>query len=156
MLYIIISLLGCLFGFILARYTKEELRKGVFYFRLLEILIILILILVILLSSDFNLLLFIMGILIGLMLRFEYLYFGFVLVFPFSNDVLFLLSALIFIYGLPYGSLIYYNKKIKYLIWSVILFFIPFVNYFFDYNLISFATGGLFVFFIAKIRSLLL
>src|SRR3989338_2674120 len=101
MLYIIISLLGCLFGFILARYTKEELRKGVFYFRLLEILI-------------------------GLILRFEYLYFGFVLVFPFSNDVLFLLSALIFIYGLPYGSLIYYNKKIKYLIWSVILFFIPF------------------------------
>ena len=145
MVYTLVSFLGCIFGYIIARFTKEELKPGLIYFKISELVILLILSLSFLYSS-FNLILLLTGIIFGIFLRFEYLYFGLGVI----SSLNFLTSALVFIYGLFYGSLIFYYKKWKNLVYSLILFFLGFLVYFLDYNILSFAAGGLLSLFFIK------
>ena len=153
MIYTAVSFLGCFLGYITARFTKEELKSGKNYFNILELIIMFIL-LVILIYYSFDLSLFLIGILLGLILRFEYFYFGAAIASSFNLNLSFLSSALVFVYGLPYGSLIYYYKKVKYLVYSLIFFSLPMLNYFFNYNLLSISAGGLLSLFIIKIKNL--
>lgn len=143
MIYFLIALIGILLGYLIAKFTKEELKSGLIYFKLLEIILLLILIIGSLYFS-FNIYLFIIGIIVGVFIRFEYLYFGILLVSSlFNKELLFLNSSLVFVYGLPCGSIIYLKKNLRYLFYSSLLFLLSFIVYFFDYNLISFASGGL-------------
>ena len=92
----------------------------------------------------------IIGFILGIYLD-EYLFLGFSLVVSFTNNnLLFLISSLIFINGLIYGSLLNNLKKSL----SSLLFFIPFLLlifnfYYYDY-LIGFACGGLLNYIIRK------
>ncbi len=147
MLYLIVSFLGCILGYFTAKFTKEELKKGAVYFRLIQI-IILILLIYYFIPMNFRLYLFLFGVLIGVIFRFEYFYFGFI-ASSFYNIII--SSLLIFLYGLPYGTLIYYLKKPKYLIYSLILFSIAFFTYIFNYDLLSFGVGGLVGIFLIKL-----
>lgn len=150
MIYVIVAFFGCIIGYLIAKFTKEELKQGVLYFKILELIILFCLSLLFLYYS-FEPFLFIFGILIGIILRFEYFYFGFALFSNFfTNDFAFLSSSLIFIYGLPYGSLLYYNKKFVNIFYSLVWFVLPFLIYFFNYNMLSFAAGGLVSLFILK------
>lgn len=146
MLYLIVSFLGCIIGYFIAKFTKEELKKGEIYFKILELVVLLSLVVVFLFNS-FNVLFLILGLVLGFLLRFEYFYFGLGLV----SVVDFLGSALVFLYGLPYGSLTFYHKKKKYLFFSFILFLVGLLNYFFNYNLASLSAGGLISLFIIKL-----
>lgn len=154
MIYSFVSFLGILIGYFIAKSTKEELKPGMKYFIILE-LIILFLISSLFLFYSPDLFLFIFGLLFGFVFRFEYFYFGiglFSLIF--NLDLSFLISSLIFIYGLPYGGILFYTKKIKLLFFHLILFFIPLILYFFNYNLLPFAGGALLIIFIIRLYDL--
>ncbi len=146
MIYLFVAFLGCLIGYLIARFSKEELKKGEIYFKILELVVLLSLVVVFLFNS-FNLLFLIFGLVIGVVLRYEYFYFGLGLV-PVAD---FLSSALVFVYGLPHGSLAFYHKKKKHLFFSLILFLAGLLSYFFSYNLTSFSAGGLISMFVIKL-----
>ncbi|MBS3151886.1 hypothetical protein J4230_00590 [Candidatus Woesearchaeota archaeon] len=147
MIFSIIVILGCFFGYLIARLTKEELKKGLVYFKILE-LFILALLPFIFLYHSFNIFFFILGMLFGFVFRYEYFYFGVGFFSSFLNkDLNFLTSSLIFIYGLPYGSVLFFVKKFRMLFYNVVLFFIPFLIYYLNYDFLSFSAGGLLVLF---------
>ncbi|MBS3174269.1 hypothetical protein J4440_00135 [Candidatus Woesearchaeota archaeon] len=141
MLSALISIIGIFIGLFIASYTGEELKDGKKYFFILQIIILLSLIVIVLLINfDF---LFLSGLLFGLLIRREYLFFGILVFSNFSNNISFLINSLIFIYSLAYGSLIYLNKNFKYIIFDVILFLIPLTLYFLKFDIVSFAAGSL-------------
>ncbi len=150
MIYSVLLILGIFLGYFVAKFTKEELKSGLIYFNVLE-LIILILLPLLFLYYSFNWVLLISGIVLGIILRFEYLYFGFGIISSFFNiNLSFLSSILVFIYGLPFGGIFYYKKKFRMLFFHTILFLIPFIFYLFKFNLLSFAAGGLLSLFVIK------
>lgn len=151
MIELIFVFISCLFGYLIAKFTKEELKSGAIYFKILELIIILICC-ILFLFNDFNLLFFIIGLVIGIIIRFEYLYFGLGLSssLVFNQEFVFVISSLVFIYGLAYGSLIYYYKKWKYLVYSSVLFILGFFVYLLGYNLISISSGALLSIFLRK------
>src|SRR3989344_9458494 len=112
MVFYIISLLGQYIGYILASKTKEELKEGEKYFKLTCSILSLIMG-IYSLTVSFNIILLIIGLILGFLISKEYLYFGLI-----SNNVF--IASLIFIFGLPYGTLKY--KKIKELNFNLILF----------------------------------
>lgn len=134
-MFYLISFLGQFIGWFIANRTEEELKDGRKYFLILTNLLIVLLIIFSVYYS-FNVYLLIMGLIIGFFINKEYLFFS---VLAMRNDVL--LNSLIFIYGLPYGSLNY--NSIKVLFMNILLFFIPFLLLFFDINFYSLGAGGL-------------
>ncbi len=140
MVFYIISLLGQYIGYLLASKTKEELKQGEKYFKLICLILLLIIGFYSLILS-FDIILLIIGLILGFLIRKEYLYFGLI-----SNNVF--LASLIFIFGLPYGTLKY--KMLKELNLNVALFVFSFaIGYFF--NLYSLAGGALFGILIKKV-----
>lgn len=155
MIYSLFSLIGIIIGILIAYLSKEELESGKKYFIILEILIILALIITIF-FFEFNIIFFSLGLALGLLIIKEYLYFGIILFSGvFNNNVQFLNTALVFLYGMPYSSMIFYKKEFKDIIWNGILFLLCasllFVNFKF---LINFASGGLVIIAIRKTLSL--
>jgi len=106
---------------------------------ILVLFLILLILIMLFLSKSFNYVFLIAGIILGLFLRYEYFYFGLGLI----SNLNFLSNVLVFFYGLPYGSLIFYRKKKKYLVYSLILFSTGLLSYFLNYNLLSLSAGGL-------------
>lgn len=162
--YWLIAFLGLVAGFILGKYTKEELKDGKKYFILLERLILFILIVFMLYRVDFSLLVvfcFFVGMLFFYKLDKSYFYLGMLMVLSLflSKDFLMNVTFLIFVFGLPYGSIFYQKKKIKEITWNLIYFAIPLIlllvnNYVMlnvDYFL-AFTSGALFFNFVKKIR----
>jgi len=152
----IIAFLGLICGIFLGKYTKEELKEGKKYFIWLEKAVLFVLILFLLHNVSFSFLVIIfsfLGILLSRKLNKIYFYLG--LTFVLVSDLG--VSALIFIFGLPYGSLLYYNKKIKEWNWNLLYFAIPlilllvfdFVNLYSEYFL-AFNSGALFYEMIRK------
>lgn len=149
MIYTLVAFIGSFLGYFIANFTREELKSGEKYFKILEILILIVLS-VSFLHYSFNWILFVFGLIFGAFFRKEYFYFGFG-VFSNFNNINFLASGLIFIYGLPYGSLLFYRKKFFDLFYNLAWFFLPVVVYYLGYNMLSFAGGGLLIIFIFKI-----
>ncbi len=155
MFFGLISIISVFIGLIIANYTKDEYKQGKFYFNILEI-IILISLIIITINYNFNYLLLIFGIIIGFIVRYEYFYFSIFIISIINKNYNFLVSSLTFLYGLPFGTLIFKNiKNYKTLILQLTLFFIPIILYFFKFNLISIASGALISIFLLKIHSLL-
>jgi len=128
----LIALLGQFFGLLLAKLTKEELKPGKKYFSILRV-VFLISILVFLFLKGFNVFYFLGGLLVGLIIRKEYFYFGLISNNPVS-------ASLIFIYGLPYGTL---NKDLMKLIYNSGFFIVALIiNFIYPMNL-SLSLGGL-------------
>jgi hypothetical protein len=156
MYYWLIAFLGLIFGIFLGKYTKEELKEGKKYFILLEKAILFVLILFLLYGVSFSFLVVIfslLGVLLARKLDKVYFYLG--LTFVLVSDLS--VSALIFIFGLPYGSLLYHSKKIKEWNWDLLYFAIPLVlllvNDFVSLNIeyfLAFTSGALFYRMIRK------
>lgn len=136
----VISFVSQYIGIFLSKHNPEEMKKGEKYFRL--IMLISLIALIVVLFFKFNLVYFIVGLVLGFILRKEYFYFGVASVSAVLFN-LFLVHSFIFLYGLPYGTLVTYKKKIRELFYNVIWFFVPFVLYFFRFDLSSLALGGL-------------
>ena len=134
MLYFV-SFLGQFIGWFIANRTEEELKDGRRYFLILTTSLLALLISFSIYYS-FNVYLLIIGLIIGYLINKEYLFFG---ILSMKNDIL--LNSLIFVYGLPYGSLNY--KSIRILLTNILLFFIPFLLLFFNINFYNLGAGGL-------------
>lgn len=119
-----LSFLGLLAGVALSFLAKEELKPGKKYFMLLEkALLLSISILTIFYIKNFFLFL-ILGIIAGFVFRRAYFYFGLALPLA-SGSFLVLLSSLVFVFGLPHGTLLAVKLKEnikKEIIFSGILF----------------------------------
>src|SRR3989344_1730978 len=154
MIHVFLSFLGSFLGYFIGKSTQEELEVSKIYFRILEVVILFILVLIFL-FNNFNLWVFLIGIVVAFFLKFEYLYFGLGLVSSFlSKDLTFLSSILVFIYGLPYGSLLFIEKKWIILFYNLLFFFIAFVFYFINFNILSFVSGALLCLFVLKLYKL--
>lgn len=162
MIEFIISFLGLISGLFLNRFTKEELDIGKKYFALLTIAILIsIIVLNTVIIVDI-----LIGIVIGLVLSYliknVYLFLGIsALVSLLSNKNVTLLAGLIFIFGLSFAAL--NNKEIskKFLLKSLIFFFIPFsllaISIFPGYYTLmsGISIGGLIMFIIKLTTSFL-
>lgn len=144
-----LSFLGSVTGYFMGKFTEEELKPGKLYFMLLETAVLAALI-VFLSMKNFNLILFVVGVIFGFILRFEYFYFGIIL----AQNINFLNAGLIFLYGLPYGTLVFYKKNFKILFYSTVFFAIGSLAVFLDYNLASFAAGGIASILVLAIKNL--
>ena len=110
MLFGLIALIGLFFGIFLAYFIKEEIEDGRVYFLSLEIITLIVLIFF---SFKLSISLFI-GIIFGFIIRKEYFYFSIGIVSSvFNKDLNFIYSILVFVYGMPYGSLLVYKEKLN-------------------------------------------
>ncbi len=134
----IIAFLGQYIGYLLGYLCDDELKQGKKYFLLLEVLV-----LILLFVFNFSLSwLIVIGLLLSLIIKKEYFYFG---VF-----VGFLSWILIFIYGLAYGTLKY--KKLKVLLLNV-LFAFPLFLLSFWFDLVPLGLGALIGLLIHKLKN---
>ena len=123
-----ISAIGIIAGFFLGKYTKEELKDGEKYFIAIEKTILFILIIFLLYIIKFNPLMVLFS-LIGALTyhKIRKIYFNLGLIFILINTFILEISSLIFMFGLPYGSRLYYKKEKKEVIWSIIYLLIPLI-----------------------------
>jgi len=143
-----LAFIGLLAGVIVSSFTKEELKPGRKYFLLLEkALLLAIGFLLIFYSETFSVLI-VFGFFFGLLVRKYYLYFG--LALPLASETfLVLLGSLVFMFGLPHGTLLAERLKLKQvkkeILISAALFIIGLlVSYFFGYlALLMFCAGAL-------------
>lgn len=151
---IILSFFGLIAGIILAHYTKEELKTGKKYFIILYKFILFITIIYALFLSELNYYLFgaILGIILFIFLRNIYLYLG-LLIFSTLNLYMF---YLVFLFGLPYGSLIYSKKDLRNIVLNSFVWFVAAaLILLIDINqtfLLSFSAGALFMAFLRRIH----
>ena len=136
-----ISFSGLLFGLLLRRIATEEIIPGTRYFHALQKALLLILVIALLYPVWFEPLL-IVGILLGWLLgrtfRNRYFYLGLALAlsFFFSPDFTLVVASLVFLYGLPYGTLL--KKRTPEHISNTLMFFlVPFALLFVKETVIS-------------------
>ena len=140
LLIALIAFCGLLVGYLLTFMAKEEIKPGRKYFSILERAVLIALVIVLLSQAWATKLFFIpliIGTLVGYFLRFRYFYLGLALAasVTLSTDFFILVASLVFLHGLPYGSM---SSKLK-LPFHMILFFIPvFIMLFFSPNNTSF------------------
>lgn len=148
----ILSFLGLAAGFIVAHNSWDELRLGDKYFRITKIIILLLIMGILALSLKFNfitIILFALGIFIGWIFRRTYLYLGIASVVSILVGNPLPIVALIFLYGLPEGSLLYYHTKEEHLkketLINLGLFILPLALLFFPQHIVinSFIIGAL-------------
>jgi hypothetical protein len=164
----LIAFFGLLAGLIIAFYTKEELEPGKKYFDfMIKIIVFLIIILMLYkFNKDYLILtiFFILGILLALFIRKNYLYLGMLLFASSSLGMGYfsIIACLIFLLGLPFGTLISFNniknkKKIYYIaVSNFILFYFGLITLYgpiFKYSplIMAFGSGALLILLIRKI-----
>ncbi|HLC86215.1 MAG TPA: hypothetical protein VJG30_02935 [Candidatus Nanoarchaeia archaeon] len=135
----IISFLGLPTGYVIAKYTEEELKKGKIYFQLIEIITLIAIVGILL--NNFQAIPYALGLVIGYFFRYEYFYLGLGAVNNLENSLRFLHSSLIFLYGLAYGSINY--KNINLVLFNLLFFLMPFLLILLEYYVTSLAAGAL-------------
>lgn len=149
LLIAVIAFLGLMVGYLLTVLAKEEIKPGKKYFLILQRVLLLALALVLLSqvwTKKVFIIPFILGIVVGYFLQFRYLYLGLALAasITLSVDFFVIVASLVFLHGLPYGSI---SSKLK-LPFHALFFFIPvIIMIFFSPNnadlLLPFVAGGL-------------
>ena len=146
----LISFLGVVVGFILNKLAKEEIKFGKFGARYFVWMKRIILIALIIIAAYFTknialvLSFFIIGFILSIFLS-EYFSLSFAMLLGFlnGNKLLILIASLVFLYGLPYGSMLRRIKKEHFLI--LLFFFLPLLLIFININqdiLIGLIAGG--------------
>ncbi len=128
--------LGFVIGIIIVQFTKEEFSSNKKYFILFKnFLIILLSIILIYFNKSYNYwyLYFLIGIPLGYFLRVIFLYLGVILnsMLYSKPDNLLLVSSIIFLFGLVYGSFKEEIKRkiiIKLIVLNYIIFIIPIIS----------------------------
>ena len=160
--YIIIALIGLIIGLILARFTKEELKSGKNYFIWFKKIILIVLIATLIYLALPNYLWIIISFIVGILLAYffkkEYFYLVLALFLSLYNPAFLFIVILIFLFGLPYGTLMFTKKyKYKAILFDLILFAIPFLLFFikdfvssYNHIFLAFAGGALFTLIFKK------
>ena len=123
----IIAFLGSVAGIILARIAKEEIEPGKKYLNILQRVLLFILFIGFLYNtklSIYSVLAFAIGFIVSTLIKYKYFYLGIASTLSLiaHSQLTIFVNSIIFLYGLPYGSLLKDNKKI---IINAILYFIP-------------------------------
>lgn len=158
---LILSFLGLLFGILIAKYTKEELKAGRKYFVLIKRFLLILMCGSILFYFRLSLVPFILGLIFGYFFREMYFYFGLATASSVSPSLMaisalpaspiylfFLLSSFVFLFGLPHGSLVFMKgdkeKRLGEIAFSGLLFFIGIsIAYFISFEyLMMFCCGA--------------
>lgn len=153
-----LSFLGLIAGVVLSFFTKEELKPGKKYFMLLEKAVVLAISLVIVFYIGEHYPFFFLGFLAGIIFRRVYFYFGLALPLA-SSSLSVLLASLVFVFGLPRGTLLaskLKKKKIKKeVIISGIFFLIAgLIAYFFSYEPLLMLCAGALIVSCAKLKKI--
>jgi hypothetical protein len=149
----VLAFIGLVVGIFLAKFTKEEFKSGRKYFVLLCKVVLFVLIVYFLYLAEINLLIlgFVLGVLVAYFFSNIYFYLG-LGVFSSLNVYV---TFLVFLFGLPYGTLIYHQKNLrKRILISLLLFFVPALILLVDVSttlVFSFVAGALFMKFIRKL-----
>jgi hypothetical protein len=156
---VIVSFFGFFIGMVIAHFSKEELVKGKKYFKYFRKIILAAIGVAITYYAWGSPFYFITGMICGYFLRGYYFYIGMALALTSGKEPFLLLASLIFIFGLPHGTLIFkkfFNDKkrfYKIILFNIILFIIPFLIFseIKNYSLLMFAAGALVIqYFIKK------
>ena len=129
MIIALLAFLGLIAGRIIYENTKEEYKQGLKYFKLMERILV-GLIAVFLLAGNLSLMIFLyilIGIIIGVFLREVYFYLGIGMLSSLSlnNNFIFLISFLVFFFGIVHGTILKINfRRIG---TKALFFFIPFL-----------------------------
>lgn len=110
----ILAFLGIGAGFIVAQQSWDELKDGTKYFTIIKGIILLCLIIVTGLTQTINItliLLFALGIILGVLIKQTYLFLGIISITSILSTSPLLPLSLIFLYGIPEGTLWYYHHK---------------------------------------------
>lgn len=148
----VLAFIGLIVGIFLAKFTKEEFKSGRKYFVLLCRIVLFVLIVYLLYLVEINWLVlgFVLGVLVAYFFSNVYFYLG-LGVFSSLNVYV---AFLVFLFGLPYGTLIYHQGRLKKkVLGSLIFFFIPVLMLLVNIPITlvySFVAGALFIFFIRK------
>lgn len=159
----IVSFLGLVVGVLLSKLAVEE-KISEKYFKWMKRVIVFILLISLLYYAKTNYFILFLGVVLGFLISVfaeEYIILGISLAtaFLFSKETIFLTAVLIFLYGLPYGSL--YKEKLTYfLIKNMAYFFIPFLILLFDFSgmnmlMVGVCSGALFNLLIRKSKEVL-
>lgn len=149
---VIVSFIGLIVGMVIALYTKEELKPGEKYFTWFKRTVLLWIILLFVYYSRNELLFLMIGLIAGFMFRLNvYLYLGIALASSFMIMQELIVASLIFLFGLPYGTLkAKGNLGIRHLkkpaVKHAAYFFMPFLILLIKPPLVlltGFVTGGL-------------
>ncbi len=124
----VIAVLGLAVGAVLAKVSPEEMKPGKKYFSFLRKLMLTAFLVVLALYSNGMWQYILIGLVIGFFIRLNYLYFGLAMASA-SGNLLFLVAALIFLYGIPTGSLMVEKSVFRPLVIliTLIAFFLPFL-----------------------------
>ena len=155
MLTQILSFLGLIIGYILASKTKEELNQGKKWFIYISTSALILLIIISFNDNIYFNYEFFISILIGMLLNYFikriYLFLGLISITLSNNN---LVTLIIFIFGLSYGTLEYIKfKNINYksILINLILFIVPIIlllykhKDIYDHVLIGNAIGGILI-----------
>jgi len=148
-----VSFFGIFIGIFISKYTREEIRNNRNYFMILSKIILGILVFILLLFTKDFLLLF-LGVFTGflsayLLSEFLFLGLGLGIGLFLQKDYSLVISSLIFMYSIFYGSLIRISKmNFTKILVLFIMFFLPFSLFLLESVLyvdliIGFAAGGL-------------
>lgn len=146
----LLALCGQFFGSFLAFNSPEEFQFSRRYYTLFMYFTLLCLI-IYLAWHFFSLIGFVIGLIAGFLMKREYLYFGLILASPLSVEAYLFSSGVIFMYGLPYGTLLYSQGRMMEIAFNALLFILAFLIARYAVDLTSFALGGLVVMFILKL-----
>lgn len=148
----LLAFAGLIVGIILAKFTKEEFKSGKKYFVLLcrAALFVLIIYFLYLVEINWMTLGFVLGVLVSYFFNNIYFYLGLAYFSGFSSFVAFF----VFLFGLPYGTLIYHKKRLRkrVLIYFVLFFITALISLVVISKtfIYSFIAGALFIRFIGK------
>lgn len=151
----VIAFLGIVMGVVIGKHTYEELKAGEKYFVLFKNLVLLAMALMLLFGikriSIELLVLFLMGFLVAYFLRFTYLFLGFAAAASIMAGKQLAILPLIYVYGMPFGTIRYYHiknnlKLLRIILVNFILFMLPLGLMYFEFNeyvLMAFSAGAL-------------
>jgi hypothetical protein len=112
-LLFIVGLLGFPIGLIIAKFSKEELKVGIKYFKIVEHVLFLIAIFFALIDSIITMIVLIVVISFVLFKKLKYWHYP-VLLLIYILSIFFgmpvIVASVIFLYGLVRGSVVYYQK----------------------------------------------
>ncbi|MFH1638560.1 MAG: hypothetical protein ABIB71_09100 [Candidatus Woesearchaeota archaeon] len=122
----IVSVIGLAAGAILARISPEELNPGDLYFCFFRKIVLTAILVTLALNSGGMWQFMLIGLIMGFFVRINYLYFGLALALC-SESIVFPLSTLIFIYGIPTGTLLVHRNLFRpsIIFIALIAFFLP-------------------------------
>lgn len=147
----VIAFTGLLVGMLLRHLASEEVAAGARYLRAFQYALLFLLMILLLSRASLSfpvLLSFALGFTLSFLVRIRYLFLGLALAASLSQPLFFVLlvGSLIFLYGLPFGSL--FPLNVPSIVFTAVLFVLPFALAWVPFSsdlLLAFSAGTLFL-----------